>query len=230
LQGAPHKTAGGIPWSAIAALVGVVMIVLAVVSQLIMNRPVPPCGVSCPVPHPPVPPPSLGPSGPPLPAQSVYTSSTYGYRVEYPPDSDPSQTAQSLSWENTLGDGSQFEILFQAAPANGQTAQQIASALQQNLAPGATLVFNITGAELGSTDGYGNVYDGTVSPPDGQAVHSREVVEVAIHNGVAVELYAESTFVADKNDHPSPAELDPAIEQFTDQVGNTVTWQGEAPI
>ena len=87
-QSVPHKTAGGIPWAVLAAVVGVIMLVLAIVSQLVLTQGAKNCGVSCPHPHPPAPPP-LVPSGPPLPAQSVYTSSTYGFRLEYPAEVSP---------------------------------------------------------------------------------------------------------------------------------------------
>jgi hypothetical protein len=230
-QSAPHKTAGGVPWAVLAALIGATMVALAVVSQLVLTQGAKNCGVSCPHPHPPQPVP-LVPSGPPLPAQSAYTSSTYGFRLEYPAEVSPSQSdAQSVSWSGSLrSDGSQYAFQFQAEPANGRTAEQIVDALQQSKASSATVVFNIIGAELGSTDGYGNVYDLTVTPQGGQQVHLRIVVEAAIRNGVAVELLAESNFVADQNEHPSPAQMEPAIESITDSIGNTVTWKDENPI
>ena len=91
-------------------------------------------------------------------------------------------------------------------------------------------MFNIIGAELGSTDGYGNVYDLTVTPQGGQQAHLRVVVEVAIRDGVAIESIAESNFTADQNEHPSPAQMEPAIESIMDSIGNTVTWKDETPI
>ena len=232
LQAVPHKTGGGLPWSLLAAGVGVVMVVLAITSQLIMSHGAANCGVHCPQPPPPQPPPALGPSGPPLPAQTAYTSSAFGYRLEYSPNLSPSQQdAQSVTWTGTIpSDGSQFEFLFQGEAANGRTAQQLVDALQQSKASGATVVFNITGAELGSTAGYGNVYDLTVTPQGGQQAHLRLVVEAAIRDGVAVELFAISNFTADQNSHPSPAQLEPAIQSIADSLGNTVTWKDETPI
>ncbi len=232
-QGVPHKTAGGISWSVLAALVGVAMVVLAIVSQLIMSHGAKNCGVSCPVPHPPHPPTPLGPSGPPLAAQSAFTSSQYGFRLEYPADflSPTKSDAQSVSWSATVpSDGSGFALLVQGEAANGRSAQQIVDALQQSKASGATVVFGISGAELGSTDGYGNVYDLTVTPQSGQQAHYRLVIESAVRNGIAVDLLAVSNFTADQNEHPSPAQLEPQVESIADVIGNTVTWKDEPPI
>src|SRR6185437_8426658 len=92
---------------------------------------------------------------------------------------------------------------------------------------GASPVFTITGAELGSTAGYGQVYDFTTSPQGGQQQHLRLVVEAAIRDGVAVEMMAASLFIPDQNEHPSPAQMEPRVESLADQVGNTVVWRGE---
>jgi hypothetical protein len=123
--------------------------------------------------------------------------------------------------------GGPWCIELLAETANGRTSQQIVNALQQRVFAGATIAFNITGAEIGYVDGYGNIYDLVVSPPGGQQQHERAIVESAIRDGVAVDLVAFSDFTPDKSFHPEPAQLLPAIELYADIFGNSVTWRGE---
>ena len=225
--GTPHKTRQGRPWALIAATFGVAMAVLAIVSRLIVPGSSPVCRFGCP----PGPPKPLAPAGPPLAQpEPTYTSSALGFSVAYLPNLAPQTDAQSALWQLQNGSGVQFTIEIQGEAANGRTPQQLVDALQQKIANGATLVYNITGAELGYMSGYGNVYDLHASPAGGQAEEDRYIVEAAVQNGVAVELWAESILTQDTSDHPSPAELLPDAEYLSDTFGNTVLWQGEKPI
>ncbi len=158
-----------------------------------------------------------------------YTSSAFGFTVDYPADAAPSsEDAQSVQWSNEgRGSNGPWGIELSGETANGRTPAQIVDALQQSQFSGAILAFNISGAEIGYADGYGNVYDVVVAPVGGQQQHERVLIEAAIRDGIAVDLVAFSDFTPDKNYHPSPAQLLPAIEFSADLFANSVTWQGE---
>jgi len=226
---APHKAGRRMPWGALVAVVGVAAVALAVVSQAVIQRPAPPCGVSCP-PSPPRPAaPPLGPAGPPLPPSHLYTSSAAGFSLEYPDFLSPSTNdSQTIGWSGQLNDGSSFQISVHGEAANGRSPQQLVQALQQSqLGGNATLVFTIPDAALGYTLGSGAVYDVLVSPQGGQQQDTRVIIEAAVWNSTAVEMIAVSPFAPDKGSHAVPAQLEPAVENIADTLGNTVTWAGE---
>jgi len=227
---APHKAGRRTSWGALVAVVGVAAVALAVVSQVVIQRPAPPCGVSCPPPPPPRPPaPPLGPVGPPLPPSHLYTSSATGFSLEYPDFLSPSTNdSQTIGWSGQLNDGSSFQISVHGEAANGRSPQQLVQALQQSqLGGNATLVFTIPDAALGYTVGSGAVYDVLVSPQGGQQQDTRVIIEAVVRNGTAVEMLAVSPFAPDKGSHAVPAQLEPAVENIADTLGNTVTWAGE---
>ncbi len=230
-QMAPRKAGRRRPWGALVGVVGVAAIALAVVSQVVIQHPSPPCGVSCP-PQPPRPAPPLGPAGPPLPPQHRYTSRALGFSLEYPDGMDPSTNdSQTIDWSGQGGDGGAILITAHGEAANGRSPQQLVQALQQSqLGGNATLVFTIPNAELGYTLGYGAVYDALVSPQGGQQQDMRVIIEAAVRNGTAVEMITSSPFTPDKSSHAAPAQLEPAAESTTDQLGNTVTWTNEAQL
>ncbi len=230
---APHKAGRRTSWGALVAVVGVAAVALAVVSQIVIQRPAPPCGVSCPPPPPPRPPaPPLGPVGPPLPPSHLYTSSAAGFSLEYPDFLSPSTNdSQTIGWSGQLNDGSSFQIVMRGEAANGRSPQQLVQALQQSqLGGNATLVFPIPDAALGYTLGSGTVYDVLVSPQGGQQQDTRVIIEAAVRNGAAVEMLAVSPFTPDKGSHAVPPQLEPAVEQWADMLGNTVTWAGETQL
>lgn len=164
-----------------------------------------------------------------MPAPGRYTSSEFGFSVEYPSYAAPAaEDDQSVQWAGNDQSGSgPWGIELLGEMANGRAPQQVVDALQQRMFTGATLVFSIPGAEIGYTDGYGGVYDIVVSPQGGQQQHERALIEAAIRDGVAVDLVAFSNFTPDQNPHPIPAQLAPPIELYADVFGNSVTWQGE---
>ena len=229
---APHKAGHRTPWGALVAVAGVVAVILAVASQAVIQRPGPPCGINCqpPPPRPPAPP--LGPAGPPLPPSQRYTSSATGFSLEYFDVMKPSTNdSQTIGWSGQLNNGSSFQISVHGEAANGRSPQQLVQALQQSqLGGNATLVFPIPDAALGYTLGSGAVYDVLVSPQGGQQQDTRVIIEAAVRNGAAVEMLAVSPFTPDKGSHAVPPQLEPAVEQWADMLGNTVTWAGETQL
>ena len=232
-QVAPRKAGRRIPWAVLIAIIGVTAVVLAVAAEAVTQHAAPTCGAACPPPPPPRPAPPLGPVGPPLPPVHRYTGSATGYSLEYPDVLSSLITTndtQNIGWSGTVS-GNSFEIMFKGEPASGRSPQQIVQSMAQSqLGGNATQVFVLPDAALGYALGYGAVYDYLASPQGGQQQDQRAIVEASVVNGTAVELLAESPMVPDKNEHPAPAQLEPAVEGSADSIGNTVTWPGEPPL
>src|SRR5205085_8848632 len=120
-------------------------------------------------------------------------------------------------------------ILFTGTPANGQSPAQIVTAVQQDRLPDATPVYQIPGAELGYVPGYGTVYGLTETPANGAETDERIAITAATHGNVTVVMLSASPLAPDNAQHPNPAQLDPAVAQISDDVGNTVIWKGMPP-
>jgi hypothetical protein len=217
----PHKTRKPHPWVLGGVAVIVAMVVFAALAQQSGVAPRPGCGARC---VPPVPPPV---AAPPLTAAHTYTSSAFGYALQYGSNLPSPQTDdRSIGWG---GNGSRDAILFTALPANGQSPAQIVTALQQDRFPDATPVYQIPGAELGYVPGYGAVYDLTETPASGAETDERIAITAATHGNVTVVMLSASPLAPDNAQHPNPAQLDPAVAQISDDIGNTVTWKGMSP-
>jgi hypothetical protein len=118
--------------------------------------------------------------------------------------------------------------VFTGEASGGQSAEQLVAATQQASFPDATFVYQIPGAELGYVPGYGAVYDVTETPASGSQVDERIAITAALHGSVAVVMVSASPLAPDQGEHPNPSQLDPAVAQIADDVGNTVTWKGMA--
>ena len=131
-----------------------------------------------------------------------------------------------------MSDGSDVSWSFTGTKANGLGPQQIVSQSQSAHFPDAQQAYTVPDASLGYNLGYGNVYDVTISPADGQSVHDRLLVFASIRHGVAVVLIGLGPYQKSKpsNDsQPNPAET-PLVElgDFEENI-NSVTWKGEQP-
>lgn len=221
---APHRH-GFLRW--IVSTVGVFILVMVFSSLSQLNQSGP---VTCTPPQCHAPPPQQGS----LPSPDRYTSSKYGFSLLYSPHIPPSQTTSgSIAWDGTLSNGSEVSWTVSGGPANGKSAQQIAGDAQAANFPDAQADYTIPRAELGYMPGYGMVYDVSVAPGNGQAVHDRLIVVAAIRGGLAVVLiglgpYQQSSPSSDS--HPNPAAT-PLVDlgEFEESM-NTVTWPGEPPL
>ena len=201
----------------------ILSLVFSLLSKLLQPGP-----VTCAPPSCRVPPPQQGPLSPP----SRYTSSQYGYSLDYSTSRiTPSrQDASSIAWDATLSDGSEVAWSFTGTAANRRSAEEIVRSAQGSNFPDAQMAYTIPGAAVGYTPCYGAVYDVSVSPGDGQAVHDRLILIAAIHGGVAVVLlglgpYQQTT--PDNDGHPNPADT-PLVHlgDFSESL-ESVTWPGE---
>jgi hypothetical protein len=50
-----------------------------------------------------------------------------------------------------------------------------------------------------------------------------------VHGHVTVVMLSASPLAPDNAQHPNPAQLDLAVAQLSDDIGNTVTWKGKSP-
>lgn len=214
----PHKTARPHPWGLAAVVVVVAMAGLYMVAQRAAVSPRAACGARCV---------SLNPppvAAPPLSAAHTYTSSAFGYALQYGSELPSPQTDdRSIGWGGT---GSADAILFTGGPLNGQTPAQVVAAAQQDRFPDATPVYQIPGAELGYVPGSGTVFDLTATPASGAETEERIAVTAAAHGNVAVMMLSASPLSTDSAPHPNPSQLAPAVAQTADNIGNTVTWKG----
>ena len=221
----PHR-GGFLHWIFSGAGLTLLVLILSVLSRA--NQP---STVSCVPPQCGAPPPQQSPA----PALDHYTSSRFGFSLDYSSSNiSPSQvTDSSISWDGMLSDGSEVTWSVMGSGVNGQTAQQVVDDYQTANLPDAQSAYVIPGAEVGYTPGYGSLYDVDVAPGGGQAVHDRLVVMAAIRGSVAVVVaglgpYEQSS--PSNSGHPNPAAT-PLVElgDFAEST-ETVTWPGEPPL
>ncbi len=167
------------------------------------------------------------PAFPPLAAPQSYTSTDFGFSLDYSPGlagiQEQRRDSKSIVFQ---GGGGEF-IVFGANPA-GHSAQQLIDAEIQHRFPGAQPAYQEPGAELGYYNATGWVYDLQAGGTNGQSQHLRVVAVAAVRNGVAVVALAVGPFIADDPQvvsHPLPAET-PVVEAL-DPVLNTVRWRGD---
>jgi len=225
----PQQYAAAVPvktnlwvWLLAGGGVGVFMLILAVIAVLIAVRPPsnPTCPPSC------APPPRK--LAPPLGPQHTFSSRRYGWSLAYSdqvqgvPLTIAGQTETGIQFK-----AGAFPIGFDAEPANGRSAQQIAEGLQQKTLPQATLVYALPAAEMGYNPGYGAVYDTTVQTASGQSLHVRLIIEVAVKKDLAIELVEVGPFqqTVPKDGFPNPS--DTILVFISSGIVNTVTFPGD---
>jgi hypothetical protein len=180
----------------------------------------------------------FAPFGPvPVHAPHVYTA-TQGWSVQwYPADAVFSQgpgTSASTSADQLRLDftspasaAEDGELAFIGIPANGQSAGEIVSALQQANAPNAALDYVLPGATVGYLPGYGEAFQTSPNSADGDQVMFEVVISCAVRDDYAVCAYAVGPQV-DLNrivNHPTLARL--ALSLWADPDINGVRWKGE---
>jgi hypothetical protein len=164
----------------------------------------------------------------------MYTSSKYGYSLEYDPSFAPTTTdARGVLWSYLWG-RAPYTMAVRALPAAGRGAQQIVRDLalqERRMGRDTEWVYDVQGAEVGYTPGYGSIYDQTFAPATGPTVPMRLVIVVAMKKGLAIWGRALAPFVADADgvwNHPNPAQT--WVVFYLDPVINSVVWPGDRPL
>jgi hypothetical protein len=226
VQTTPHKMRRRHPWLMALGILILAVAGLAIIGGLQQPSQTTCTGIACTVPP---------PRTNPLSAPSTYTSSAYGFSLQYSTSNiTPSDmNDRSISWDAQLSDGSEVTWTFAGTNPNGRDARQIVEDVQSSNFGDATYAYTIPSAELGYTPGYGNAYDLSVAPNGGAAIHERLLIVAAIRNNVAVVFagmgpYRQSD--PQNDDHPNPAET-PLVS--LGDVGlsfESVRWPGEPPL
>jgi RsiW-degrading membrane proteinase PrsW (M82 family) len=215
--------------AALIAGLGLLSVVLVVLALAVPPTPAKPCtSLAC-----------FAPFGPvPVHAPHVYTAAQ-GWTVQwYPADAvfsqGPSGTSAStsadqfrLDFTSPVSSAEDGELAFIGIPANGQSAGQIVSALQQANAPNAALDYVLPGATVGYQPGYGEAFQTSPNSADGDPVMFEVVISCAVRDNYAVCAYAVGPQV-DLNrivNHPTLARL--ALSLWADPDINGVRWKGE---
>jgi hypothetical protein len=190
-----------------------------------------PSAVSCSPPACVVPPPQQAPLSPP----HTYTSSKYGFSLEYSTQHiTPSQTtSSSISWDAQLGDGSEVSWTILGGPPGGKSAAQIVDDVASKNFPDAQTAYSIPDASVGYTPGAGKVYNVTIAPANGQAVRDRLVVMAAVKRGVAVVVAGFGPYVKSSpgsSGHPNPAETPLVHLGDFEESAMSVVWPGDRPL
>ncbi|MDX6390200.1 MAG: hypothetical protein QOJ73_1263 [Streptosporangiaceae bacterium] len=181
----------------------------------------------------------FAPFGPvPAHAPHVYTAAQ-GWSVQwYPADAvfsqhppgtsaSPSADQLQLDFTSLTAPGEDGQLSFIGIPANGQSANEIVSALQRANAPNAVPDYVLPGATVGYLPGYGEAFQTTPNSADGNPVRFEVVITCAVRDGYAICAYAAGPQV-DLNrivNHPTPAKL--ALSLWADPDINGVRWKGE---
>jgi len=223
---APRKRHGILRW--IFSGGGLFLLVVLFQAYSALSQPSP---VSCSQPSCTAPPPKQQPIPPP----SHYTSSKYGFSLEYSTENiTPSQTtSDSISWDGQLSDGSEVSWTVLGGLAGGKTPDQIVSDIQNKNFPDAQAAYNIPDASVGYTLGSGTIYDVNIAPANGQAVHDRLVVMAAVKNGLAVVIVGYGPYQRSDPktaDHPDPANTPLVSLADFEETAMSVTWPGDKPL
>jgi hypothetical protein len=168
-----------------------------------------------------------------LSPDATYTSSTYGFSLDYLQDYRPdTSSGSSVGSTGSFGDG-WYGYSFTGSNAAGRSAEQVVQDVQQAKFPGATAAYpaqGIPGADLGYTPGYGQVYD--VFAGGRQTTHARVVILAAIRGNLAVAMAGEGPFSQSSESttlHASPADVLFVLWAGYDVSVTSVRWPGEAP-
>ena len=181
----------------------------------------------------------FAPFGVPAHLPHVYTSSQ-GWDVQWypasavfsrqPPTTSASASANQLrlSFTNPAAPAEDGQLAFVGRSANGQSANEIVTALQQANAPNAVPDYVLPGASVGYTPGHGEAFQTTPNSADGIPVKFEVVIICAIRNNYAICAYAVGPQVKLNTivNHPTESKL--ALSLWADPDINGVRWKGES--
>lgn len=212
-------------WSALAGVLLGGAVALGIVAALLTPSRPAACRVTCAPP----PPPCLltckhASSAPPLQTHSTYTSSAFGYSVDYTQFSPSRQDSQSVGWDLQTDSGT-YSVDVAAGDAHDRSAGEVVSSVIDNNFPDYTSLYDVPGAEVGYAPGAGAVYDNEVTPFFGTASDSRLVILAAVKKGLAIAVVGSGDASGSQGGHPDPSGL--PVSSFVDDLANGTRWPGD---
>ncbi len=174
------------------------------------------------------------PSGPPVAAQHVYTSSQYHYTIGYYDSQGGGIPQPQVSTDGNnlvLSYGTLGALRFTAVPPNGQTPEQVATAFVDSLGVNAQEIYQLPNAQVGYQIGYGAAWDIVPQSGSGSGGLTRLIVQVAQRGNLDILAVCEGPFVrfspnGTNDGHPSPADTPVAL--LADEPIDAVAWPGES--
>jgi hypothetical protein len=211
----PHRTNSAAFLIGATSLVVLVGLLAALVTWAFHPTPVAPCTSDCPPPQSE----QAVAGAAQLPAQYTYTSSTYGYHVDF---ASPWKV-QSSSATTALFDARDglFEVQgIRSSESAAQLIQSVAGTFQGSQLPNLADVGPLHGAHIGTQEGVGELYGGTYFPPSGGGK------SLPVRIGIIVATRGDLTIIA-----TAFAEYDPQHDvMYADDMDYALTefrWPGE---
>ncbi len=133
-----------------------------------------------------------------------------------------------LGFTNPAAPAEDGQLAFAGLPAQGASANEIVTSLQQASAPNAIPDYVLPGASVGYRPGYGEAFQTTPDSATGDPVRFEVVITCAVRDDYAICAYAVGPQV-DLNrvvNHPTEAKL--ALSLWADPDLNGVRWKGES--
>ena len=211
----PHRLNSAVFLIGAAVLVVLVGLLAALVTWAFHPAPVAPCTADCPPPQAPA---ALAAAAQ-LPEQATFTSSAFGYHVDYAsPWKVQSGSAGSVLFDTR---GGLFEVQgAQTSESAVQLIQSVAATFQGSQLPDLADVGPLHGAHIGTQQGVGELFGGTYFPPSGGGR------SLPVRIGIIVATRGSLTLVA-----TAFAEYDPQHDViFADDIDYALTefrWPGE---
>ncbi len=216
----------------LAVLIGVLAVAtgaLAVLAVVLPPAPVKPCtSLRC-----------YAPFGTPAHPPHVYTS-TQGWSVQWYPASavfslQPPATSAAISpdqlqldFTNPSAPAEDGELAFAGLPAQGASANEIVTSLQQANAPNAVPDYVPPGGSVGYVPGYSEAFQTTPNSANGNPVRYEVVITCAVRGDYAICAYGVGPRVDLNRVTPHPTEAKLALALWADPDLNGVRWKGES--
>jgi hypothetical protein len=162
----------------------------------------------------------------------IYTSSEFGFKVEYGPDSGTQTSATGIIVSYT-GNRSyeQGQVEIVGLPAGGASAWDVVNSVAQQVAPYSTQEYEVPNPYIGGVPAVGEAYDVEENGSSNSSGLDRLIVLAAVRGDLAIavvdmgpywQFSSSNSTEMGLNDHPSPADQYAAL--FADPLVNSVAW------
>lgn len=162
----------------------------------------------------------------------IYTSSEFGFKVEYGPNSGTQTSAGGIIVSFT-GSSSyeQGQVEIVGLQAQGASASDVVNSVAQQIAPNATEEYQVPNPYIGGVPAVGEAYDVEQNGSSDSSGLDRLIVLAAVRGNLAIAVVdmgpywrfsSSNSTEMGLNDHPSPADQYAAL--FADPMVNSVVW------